>query len=1164
MNKNNKHINNILLRVSFLIICMSQLFVSQILAQFTINENFKGSSIESNIFLGGNPSATLTSGVNDPINNGWLRLTTDDTNQRGYVYIDNSFPSTLGVYVDFEYKTWRSKKDVSYSGADGISVFLFNAAISPFQIGAFGGSLGYANQESTPGLAGGYLGIGLDEYGNFARESEGKPGGTADLAPNSIVLRGTADHANPYRYLAHKQLQTSASSNTNSIDFNTQTTTRPTDALFYRRVKIYIEPIGAQTTPKYRIRVLWRTTPNGTDTEHINYETTDPIPSFLKLGFGASTGGGFNFHEIRNLYITTPGNVRVQKRVDKENAIPNEELTYTVDVSNDTPALLNNLLLTDVIKLENGNIATSDDFQITSIIFNNNGYSGNTASGFTSGIAKTTDLSNSLSTTLSMAANSESSFTIKGTIKKVPQGGVITNTVSIDPTRSGITDKDLSNNNATVSSTVLNPNIDLKIEKGVDNNGIAKQIGNKFTIVVSNSSTLIKPTGQEVTVTDIIPAGLTVTGYTANGWTRTISGNTHTFKRSDALNSGYAYPPIIINVTPSGAGPWTNTVKVLYSTDNNLANNESSAQLRWLNFWHGTIDNDWNKTGNWTSNFVPASGENIEFATEQNNPTISGVNYSGPAKNDLNLDKDRVIGDLINSSDKNLIITTGNQLTINGKVTDTNFNMGTIVVKASQDKPSGTLIFTNPGQNQNVGAIVEFYNQAYDCADCGFYTRSWQYFGIPVVSADFPYNDVTGTETINQWVEPFDGNKWQNAPYTPDTKLEAFKGYEITNNIKTQPTSNYRFSGIVKTSDAMVGLTKSTNVNYSGANLVGNSYTAAIPINADALIFPTGAELTVYLFNTGTRDQWRKLNGGSVSGVGYGQYLSVPINLGGTENLPSIIPSMHSFMVLTNNSGDLQIKYDKLVKNTTVNKGDGTQIVTRSTNNSENVESSIISNSKDQLPSIVIDVIGQQSADRVWIFTKGGTTNGFDNGWDGRKIIENGINQIYVVGDSKDDHFQVATVSALNNLQLDFAAGNSGTFTLEFSLSKHWDLEELYLHDLLTDKKHRVINGSSYRFEAKKDESPSRFRLLYSGNGIPTNDESAKITTDATTDGKIVINNNSNLDCTIFISNTNGKLVQKLEVKANSKESLENIAKETYVIRLQNALVSDVRKLVVK
>lgn len=1132
-------------------------------AQFTITENFKGSSVGSNIILGGNPSATLTSGINDPVNNGWLRLTTDATNQRGYAYINNPFPSTLGVYIDFEYKTWRSSRDRTYSGADGISVFLFDAATSPFQIGAFGGSLGYANQNETTGLAGGYLGIGLDEYGNFARESEGKPGGTSELAPNSIVLRGTANHTNPYRYLTHKQLQTDPSSDTNSIDYNATSTTRPTDATFYRRVKIYIEPIGTPSSPRYRIRVLWRTTPNGTDTEHINYETTDPIPPFLKLGFGASTGGGFNFHEIRNLNITTPGNVRVQKRVDKENAIPNEELTYTVDVNNDTPALLNNLLLTDVIKLANGNIATSDDFQITSIIFNNNGNSGNTASGFTSGIAKTTDLSNSISTTLSMAANSELSFTIKGTIKTVPQGGVITNTVSIDPIGSGISDKDLSNNNATVSSTVLNPKIDLKIEKGVDNNGIAQQIGNKFTIVVSNASTLIKPTGQEVTVTDIIPTGLTVTGYTANGWTRTISGNTHTFKRSDALNSGYAYPPIIINVTPSGTGPWTNTVKVLYSTDNNLANNESSVQLRWLNFWHGTIDNDWNKTGNWTSNFVPASGENIEFATEQNNPTISGVNNSGSAKKDLYLDKDRVIGDLINNSDKNLIITTGNQLIINGKVTDTNFNTGTIVVKASSEMSSGTLIFANPGQNQNVGAIVEFYNKAFDCVDCGFYTRSWQYFGIPVVSTDFPYNDVTGTETINQWVEPFDGNKWQNAPYAPDTKLEAFRGYEITNNIKTQPTSNYRFSGILKTSDAMVGLTKTINVNYSGANLVSNSYTAAIPISANALIFPTGTEQTVYLFNTGTRDQWRKLNGGSVYGVNSGQYLSVPVNLGGTGNLPSIIPSMHSFMILSNSSGNLQIKYDKLVKNATVNRGDGTQIVTRSTSNAENVQSTVIENSKNQLPSIMIDVIGQKSADRVWLFAKGGTTNGFDNGWDGRKILESSINQIYFVGDSKDDLFQVATVSALNNLQLDFVAENSGTFTLEFSLSDNLKSEEIYLLDLVTGKKLRVTNGSTYIFEAKKDDSPTRFRLLYAGNGITTNDESAKITTDATTDGKIVINNNSNLDCTIFISNTKGKLLQKLEVKANSKQSLENIAKETYVIRIQNALVSDVRKLVV-
>ena len=96
-----------------LITIFESLFPSQVNAQFTITENFKGSSVGSNIILGGNPSSVLTSGVFDPVNNGWLRLTTDATNARGFAYIDTPFPSSIGVYVEFEYKTWRSKADDS-------------------------------------------------------------------------------------------------------------------------------------------------------------------------------------------------------------------------------------------------------------------------------------------------------------------------------------------------------------------------------------------------------------------------------------------------------------------------------------------------------------------------------------------------------------------------------------------------------------------------------------------------------------------------------------------------------------------------------------------------------------------------------------------------------------------------------------------------------------------------------------------------------------------------------------------------------------------------------------------------------------------------------------------------------------------------------------------
>lgn len=64
--------------------------------------------------------------------------------------------------------------------------------------------MGYANRDSSqPGVTGGYVGIGLDAYGNFARNSEGKNGGPGGLRPNSIIFRGptTNNYNNTNTYL---------------------------------------------------------------------------------------------------------------------------------------------------------------------------------------------------------------------------------------------------------------------------------------------------------------------------------------------------------------------------------------------------------------------------------------------------------------------------------------------------------------------------------------------------------------------------------------------------------------------------------------------------------------------------------------------------------------------------------------------------------------------------------------------------------------------------------------------------------------------------------------------------------------------------------------------------------------------------------------------------
>ena len=68
-------------------------------AQFTVTETFKGSALSGNIITGG--TAVLTSGIADPVNDGWLRLTPAATNQKGYAYVNSSFPSTMGVIMEF-------------------------------------------------------------------------------------------------------------------------------------------------------------------------------------------------------------------------------------------------------------------------------------------------------------------------------------------------------------------------------------------------------------------------------------------------------------------------------------------------------------------------------------------------------------------------------------------------------------------------------------------------------------------------------------------------------------------------------------------------------------------------------------------------------------------------------------------------------------------------------------------------------------------------------------------------------------------------------------------------------------------------------------------------------------------------------------------------------
>jgi uncharacterized repeat protein (TIGR01451 family) len=202
-----------------------------------------------------------------------------------------------------------------------------------------------------------------------------------------------------------------------------------------------------------------------------SFTMTTPPPANLRVGFGAATGGGFNFHEMRNLIITTPGGVRVDKSVDKSTALIGDQVTYNINVYNSTPVAITGLLLADTLKDgSNGALALSPlTFTINSITFNNNGSTGNTATGYTSGTAKTTGFTNPFSTSLNMVANGTANFKIVGAINGLPSGGILKNNVGVDATPTGFTDPDLTNNKFSVSTDVLSPNVDFVVTKTLDN-----------------------------------------------------------------------------------------------------------------------------------------------------------------------------------------------------------------------------------------------------------------------------------------------------------------------------------------------------------------------------------------------------------------------------------------------------------------------------------------------------------------------------------------------------------------------------------------------------------------------------------------------------------------------------------------------------------------------
>jgi type IV pilus assembly protein PilY1 len=297
-----------------------------------------------------NTTIPLTAASNiDPAGSGWLRLTDNTTNQSGSAYYNLPINvTTLGIQAQFSYTSWGG------SGADGISLYLFDGSTTNanFVQGVFGGGLGYCQQTNygqtcttstrhgtttttcsggttLNGLSNAVLGLGIDDWGNYENDVDRCPNygenGRKNTPYGSIGVRGPGNGQNGYNWLADN-ISLPVSTPT---WYGTSTSTRPAASQFFRNVIVNISPTTPGVTTSYTVNASWETAQGGPYTSLLSapYPTGNtppynqnngkfftlpatvgdawtPLPPTVKFGFGASTGGATNYHEIQDAYFT--------------------------------------------------------------------------------------------------------------------------------------------------------------------------------------------------------------------------------------------------------------------------------------------------------------------------------------------------------------------------------------------------------------------------------------------------------------------------------------------------------------------------------------------------------------------------------------------------------------------------------------------------------------------------------------------------------------------------------------------------------------------------------------------------------------------------------------------------------------------------------------------
>lgn len=215
-----------------LFVLFTTLAAAPALAGTTYSENFKGKSanlqwtaLDDACLTAGDGSGSIPScaslGIDVAANEkvvgqGALLLTPASNMQTGAILSAfPPFPLSQGIQITFTTYTFGGNNGgTAHNGADGIVFFLTDGTKdAPTHAGGSGGSMGYGcsnGNKDAGGIAYGYLGLGIDEFGNFLNSGDN---GSEGVYNSRNWKYGTKDHGdNSYQNDANSGIKAGAGS----------------------------------------------------------------------------------------------------------------------------------------------------------------------------------------------------------------------------------------------------------------------------------------------------------------------------------------------------------------------------------------------------------------------------------------------------------------------------------------------------------------------------------------------------------------------------------------------------------------------------------------------------------------------------------------------------------------------------------------------------------------------------------------------------------------------------------------------------------------------------------------------------------------------------------------------------------------------------------------